>query len=35
MPLILISGTRHKMQDMAAPRWLTLLSLALAATITA
>jgi len=33
MPLILISGSRRKMQDMAAPRWLTLLSLARAATI--
>ncbi|CAN5177928.1 hypothetical protein BH10PSE8_BH10PSE8_01550 [soil metagenome] len=33
MPLILISGARHKMQDMAAPRWLTLLSLAMATTI--
>ncbi len=33
IPLILISGARHKMQDMAAPRWLTLLSLAMAATI--
>lgn len=33
IPLILISGSRQKMQDMAAPRWLFLLSLAMAATI--
>ncbi|HEY5798329.1 MAG TPA: Nramp family divalent metal transporter [Bosea sp. (in: a-proteobacteria)] len=33
IPLVLISGSRQKMQEMAAPRWLFLLSLALAAII--
>lgn len=33
IPLILISGSRQKMREMVAPRWLFLLSLAMAATI--